>query len=143
MNLAAVYRQLGEREAASKALRELLILKPDFALEARAELGKWYSSQLVEHVIDGLRKAGWTCSSSKGEPVNLSATTQDTRICQTNGFAAIVNMKRCLDTGWITTTPTLNFPRRPMLQESVVAPEPAAVTSIRQGRALHKGTETI
>jgi hypothetical protein len=27
-------------------------------LEARAELGKWYSLELVEHVIDGLRKAG-------------------------------------------------------------------------------------
>jgi hypothetical protein len=58
MNLAAVYGQLGEREAAGKALQELLILKPDFALEARAEIGKFVNSQLVEHLIDGLRKAG-------------------------------------------------------------------------------------
>jgi TolB-like protein len=58
LNLAAVYGQLGEREAAGKALQELLVLKPDFALEARAEMGKFVNSELVEHLIDGLRKAG-------------------------------------------------------------------------------------
>jgi TolB-like protein/Tfp pilus assembly protein PilF len=58
LNLAAVYGQLGEREAAGEALRGLLVLKPDFALEARAEMGKFVNSEVVEHLIDGLRKAG-------------------------------------------------------------------------------------
>ena len=46
VNRAAVYGQLGEREAASKALEELLALKPDFANTGRAELGKWLRPEL-------------------------------------------------------------------------------------------------
>jgi TolB-like protein/Tfp pilus assembly protein PilF len=56
--LAAAYGQLGEREAASKALRDLLRLKPDFVATVRDELGKWFDRDLVQHQIDGLRKAG-------------------------------------------------------------------------------------
>ena len=55
---AAAYGQLGERGAAGKALRELLALKPDFAVIAREETGKWFDPELVEHLMDGLRKAG-------------------------------------------------------------------------------------
>ncbi len=56
--LAAAYGQLGEHEAARKALRELLAIRPDFAAVAREELGKWWDPELIEHLIDGLRKAG-------------------------------------------------------------------------------------
>ena len=57
--LAATYAQLGEREAAANALRALLAMKPDIASAAREEFGKWIASaELVEHIIDGLRKAG-------------------------------------------------------------------------------------
>ncbi|MGH9495578.1 MAG: protein kinase domain-containing protein [Candidatus Sulfotelmatobacter sp.] len=55
---AAALGQLGQREAAQKALQELLALRPDFAAAARQEYGKWYDSEEVEHLIDGLRKAG-------------------------------------------------------------------------------------
>jgi TolB-like protein/Tfp pilus assembly protein PilF len=55
---AAVYGQLGEREAAGNALRELLALKSDFAGIARDQFAKWYPPELVEQLIDGLRKAG-------------------------------------------------------------------------------------
>ncbi|HXV65342.1 MAG TPA: protein kinase [Vicinamibacteria bacterium] len=55
---AAVYGQLGEREAASGHVREVLALRPDFAEIARDQFGKWYLPELVEHLIDGLRKAG-------------------------------------------------------------------------------------
>lgn len=58
MALAAVYGQLGVRDAARKAVRDLLTLKPDFAATGREELGKWWDLELVEHLIDGLRKAG-------------------------------------------------------------------------------------
>ena len=56
--LAAAYGQLGEAEAGQAAVRELLVLKPDYAAVARAELGKIWSPALVEQLIDGLRKAG-------------------------------------------------------------------------------------
>ena len=56
--LATAYGQLGERKAASDAVRDLLAVRPDFAVVAREELAKWWDPQLVEHLIDGLRKAG-------------------------------------------------------------------------------------
>jgi adenylate cyclase len=56
--LAAAYGQLDETEAARKAVQALLALRPDFALVGREELAKWWDPELVEHLIDGLRKAG-------------------------------------------------------------------------------------
>ena len=56
--LAAVYGQLGEREAAEDCVREVLALKPDFPQIARDEFAKWYPPDLVEQLIEGLRKAG-------------------------------------------------------------------------------------
>jgi TolB-like protein len=56
--LATAYGQLGEREAADNAVRELLALRPNFPMIAREELGKMWDPELVEHLIDGLRKAG-------------------------------------------------------------------------------------
>jgi serine/threonine protein kinase len=56
--LAAAHGQLGEREAAQAGVRELLALMPYFAATARQECEKWWEPQLVEHLLDGLRKAG-------------------------------------------------------------------------------------
>jgi serine/threonine protein kinase len=56
--LAAAHGQLGEREAAQAAVRELLALMPYFAATVRQECEKWWEPQLVEHLLDGLRKAG-------------------------------------------------------------------------------------
>ncbi len=56
--LAAVYGKLGEKECARRAVDELLTLRPDYASVARAELGKIWDQQLVQHLIDGLRDAG-------------------------------------------------------------------------------------
>ena len=55
---AAVFGQLGERERAKSALGELSKLRPDFAARARQEFGAWFDSELTEHLIEGLRKAG-------------------------------------------------------------------------------------
>jgi len=55
---AAIYGQLGLYEPAQKALSELLALRPDIPSVARQELGKRFDSDVVECVIDGLRKAG-------------------------------------------------------------------------------------
>jgi TolB-like protein len=56
--LASAYGQLGERETARNAAQDLLAVRPDFAVAAREELRKWWDPELVEHLIDGLRKAG-------------------------------------------------------------------------------------
>ena len=58
-SLAAVQGQLGGREAARDTVQHLLRLKPDIATSARDEWSKWFPDQdLVEHLLDGLRKAG-------------------------------------------------------------------------------------
>lgn len=56
--LAATYGQLGELESAQRAVRELLAIRPNFAATVRTELEKWHYPELVEHLIEGLRKAG-------------------------------------------------------------------------------------
>jgi len=55
---AMAYGQLGELEAARNAVRDLLASRPDFPVVAREELRKWWDAELIEHLIDGLRKAG-------------------------------------------------------------------------------------
>jgi TolB-like protein len=55
---AAAYGQLGLHEPAQRALNEMLALRADMATAAREELAKWWEPDLVEHIIDGLRKAG-------------------------------------------------------------------------------------
>jgi len=64
--LAAAHGQLGEREAAQDAVRELLALMPYFAPTARQECEKWWEPQLVEHLLDGLRKAGLEIGGKQG-----------------------------------------------------------------------------
>ena len=56
--LAVANGQVGERDAAAAALRELLAARPEFASRAREELAKWWNADFVEHLMDGLRKAG-------------------------------------------------------------------------------------
>ena len=56
--MAAAYGQLGERDAAGKALRDLLKLRPDFADTIRKDVEKWWEPDYGKHLIDGLRKAG-------------------------------------------------------------------------------------
>ena len=55
---AAALGQLGRREEARKAVQDVLALRPDFAAAARQEYSKWYDSELIEQLVDGLRKAG-------------------------------------------------------------------------------------
>jgi len=56
---AAIYGQLGEREAAQGALRELLAQKPDFAAAAREEWARWDPrGEIIEEMLEGLHKAG-------------------------------------------------------------------------------------
>jgi Tfp pilus assembly protein PilF len=56
--LAATYGQLGELELAHNAAQELLAAWPNFDQVAQEECRKWWEPDLVEQIIDGLRKAG-------------------------------------------------------------------------------------
>ncbi len=75
IGLAAAYGQLGEREAAQKALRELLAMKPGFAATARQELEKWFEPELVEHFLEGLSKAGFHGGKSVSSPTSSPAVS--------------------------------------------------------------------
>jgi TolB-like protein/Tfp pilus assembly protein PilF len=78
---AAALGQLGRREDARKALQDLLALRPDFAAAARREYAKWYDSELIEQLIEGLRKAGLEIpdepSSSPAKPSETEANASD------------------------------------------------------------------
>ena len=64
--LATSYAQLGEQDAARRAVRDLLNIRPDFAAAAHEELGKWWDADLIEHLIDGLGKAGLEIAPAPG-----------------------------------------------------------------------------
>ncbi len=59
-SVAAAYGQLGRRDDARPTVRLILELDPDFAATARASRWKWfrYQEDLLDHFMDGLRKAG-------------------------------------------------------------------------------------
>jgi tetratricopeptide (TPR) repeat protein len=56
--LAVSHGQLGELGLARSATRELLAIRPDFAVVARKQLEKWWQPELVNQLLEGLRKAG-------------------------------------------------------------------------------------
>ena len=41
-----------------RTLAHYRVTEPDIGQTARGEFGKWFDAELVEHLIDGLRKAG-------------------------------------------------------------------------------------
>ena len=71
---AAALGQLGRREEARKAVQDLLALRPDFAAAARQEYAKWYDSELIEQLIDGLAqsRAGHSRGGKTGTPSRSS-----------------------------------------------------------------------
>ena len=56
--VAAAHAQLGDVEAARRALDELLAGGEDFARSFREQFERWFEPSLMEHLMDGLRKAG-------------------------------------------------------------------------------------
>jgi serine/threonine protein kinase/tetratricopeptide (TPR) repeat protein len=63
--LAASHAQIGHRDAAREAAEALLTIRPDFAVAGRKELRKWWDPELIEHLIEGLRKAGLELSDDR------------------------------------------------------------------------------
>jgi tetratricopeptide (TPR) repeat protein len=58
MLIAAACGQLGEFEAAAKAVADLLKLRPNIASRVRSDMQRWWRPDVVQHLIEGLRKAG-------------------------------------------------------------------------------------
>jgi TolB-like protein len=56
--LGAIYGQLGQQEEAAKAVQELLKLNPQAAQIVRSAWRSRYDPEFVDHLTDGLRKAG-------------------------------------------------------------------------------------
>src|SRR5580704_12335801 len=73
--LAAIYGQLGELDAARNAAQALLRIRPDFVTVGRTELNKWWDAELIEHLIDGLRKAGLEIAGNQKSTATESAAT--------------------------------------------------------------------
>src|SRR5512145_1528997 len=63
--IAAANGQLGKLEAASKAIRDLLKLRPDYGATVHNTLAKWFDPELCEQLLDGLRKAGLEIAGEK------------------------------------------------------------------------------
>ena len=64
--MAAACGQLGDRDAAARAVRDLLKLRPDFAARVRKDIEKWWEPEYVERLIDGWRKAGLNVPAAGG-----------------------------------------------------------------------------
>src|SRR5262249_13508373 len=84
--LAVCHAQLRHQDAARAAAQELLKIRPDFAAVGRAELKKWWNDELVEHLIDGLRKAGLDVQKTAPAPAISSAAIP---VATASGEAAI------------------------------------------------------
>jgi serine/threonine protein kinase len=72
--IAAACGQLGEHESAAKALADLLRLRPEITFGVRKQFEKWWNSEDVEHLIDGLRKAGLEITDGQEGAAGASTT---------------------------------------------------------------------
>src|SRR4029077_8263471 len=77
--LAMCYAQLGRMEEARKAVGEMLALKPNYAEVARELHGRWIQPDLVEQLMDGLRKAGLEISPKEGEKRQAARSTDSSQ----------------------------------------------------------------
>jgi serine/threonine protein kinase/tetratricopeptide (TPR) repeat protein len=66
--IAAASGQLGEQEQAHNALRDLLALKPDYAEFVPRFFHRWFQPEMLQHIADGLRKAGLEIAGGESQP---------------------------------------------------------------------------
>jgi TolB-like protein/Flp pilus assembly protein TadD len=72
---AAALGQLGQREAGQQAVQELLAVRPDFATSVRRDYGKWWDAKMVDHLVEGLRKAGLEIADDPAKPGPQASVT--------------------------------------------------------------------
>ena len=66
--LAAAHGQLGEQQPASAAVRAVMTQIPSFSANPRAILNTWIQADMVEHLIQGLQKAGMSIAEAASGP---------------------------------------------------------------------------
>ena len=76
--LTATYGHLGESGPARKALQMLLSGRPDFVASAQEECNKWWNPELVDQIMEGLRKAGLGSRDLSAPPLSTGVTTSRT-----------------------------------------------------------------
>jgi len=87
---AVAYGQLGELEAAEKALQELLAVRPNFASQARQECEKWWQPELADSLLEGLRKAGLEIPEAViPDREKVSATTSSAVMARNSGSSRV------------------------------------------------------
>ena len=91
--LAMCYAQLGRTEEARKALRDMLALKPNYAEVARELHGRWIDPDLVEQLMDGLRKAGLEIGDKAGAPAAVKASDSGTVHTDEGFWVAVLPFK--------------------------------------------------
>ena len=74
MHLTATYGQLGERQQAVQSAQDLLSIVPDFELTVRDLCEKFEDPETVEHLIEGLRKAGLKIASAPDQEDSKTQT---------------------------------------------------------------------
>jgi adenylate cyclase len=87
--LTALYGQLSELEAADKLRQTVLAAKPDFLLTLHSEFAKWYQPELVEQLMDGLRKAGLEIADEAGVSTSSPATETRTMAASSPSIAVL------------------------------------------------------
>jgi TolB-like protein len=91
--LAMCYAQLGRMEEARKALGDMLALKPNYAEVARELHGRWIQPDLVEQLMDGLRKAGLEIGEKAGASAAVKASDSGTVRADEGFWIAVVPFK--------------------------------------------------
>ena len=82
---AAARGQLGEGELAAKAIGDLLRIRPDIISTVRRDIKKWWNDDDVEHLLEGLRKAGIEMDDGKQERVVAPSPTQTVSLSHSSG----------------------------------------------------------
>ena len=104
--LAMCYAQLGRMEEARKALRDMLALKPNYAEVARELHGRWIEPDLVEQLMDGLRKAGLEIPPKEGAQSPATALAGSSQISPAQLVPTRDSGSRCCHLNIAVATPT-------------------------------------
>jgi TolB-like protein/cytochrome c-type biogenesis protein CcmH/NrfG len=91
--LAICCAQLGRMEEARKALRDMLALKPNYAQVARELHGRWIEPDLVEQLMDGLRKAGLDIGDKAGASAAVKASDSGAVRAEEGFWVAVLPFK--------------------------------------------------
>jgi len=76
--LARIYAHLGNRAAASAALKDLAALRPDFFAKARREYERFFvETSFIDQMLDGLRQTGLEIAGEESAAATGPKSTPD------------------------------------------------------------------